>query len=205
MIFIPCYNEEITIYDVVKDYQENFPGEQIIVIDNNSTDATASEAKRAGAVVDFCGKKGKGEIFKYIFFKYPNEEFYLFTDGDGTYPGAEAKKLLEKIEKGDMITGRRQGISPLHLLYNRFVCFLINKKYHGHIHDAMTGLRIIKEPVSSIKSSGFEIETELTILFLQQQKKIMEIPVKYEKRPKNSRSKVKVFSDGQKILKFIMS
>ena len=50
-VLIPCYNEEITIEKVVKDFRRELPHADIYVYDNNSKDRTAEIAKKAGAIV----------------------------------------------------------------------------------------------------------------------------------------------------------
>jgi len=50
-VLIPCYQEELTIGKVVQDFQRELPGARIYVYDNNCTDATSANAKKAGAIV----------------------------------------------------------------------------------------------------------------------------------------------------------
>lgn len=62
VILIPCYNESATIEKVIRDYREAFPGAEIYVYDNNSTDHTDEIARKAGAIVRYERKQGKGNV-----------------------------------------------------------------------------------------------------------------------------------------------
>ena len=64
-ILIPCFNEEKTIASVVDDFRAALPEARIYVFDNNSTDNTASEARRAGAIVRFEARQGT-TIFRAV-------------------------------------------------------------------------------------------------------------------------------------------
>ena len=58
-VLIPCYNEELTVEKVIKDYQKELPEAEIYVYDNNSKDKTAEIAQRCGAIVRHEYKQGK--------------------------------------------------------------------------------------------------------------------------------------------------
>ena len=59
-VLIPCYNESITIKKVVEDFKNALPEATIYVYDNNSTDGTDEIARKAGAIVRYVSKQGKG-------------------------------------------------------------------------------------------------------------------------------------------------
>ena len=66
-VLIPCYNESITIKKVIEDYREALPEADIYVYDNNSTDGTDEIAKRAGAIVRYEYRQGKGNVIRSMF------------------------------------------------------------------------------------------------------------------------------------------
>ena len=68
-VLIPCYNEELTIEKVVKDFKRELPDADIYVYDNNSKDKTAEIARNAGAIVKHEYKQGKGNVVEEACFK----------------------------------------------------------------------------------------------------------------------------------------
>ncbi len=213
-VLIPCYNEAQTIEKVVKDYKKALPEADIYVYDNNSKDKTDSIAKKAGAIVKYEYRQGKGNVIRTMF-REIEADCYLMIDGDDTYPCEDAKKMCDLILSGkaDMVIGDRlsstyftENKRPFHNIGNKTVRFLINHLFHNDIKDIMTGYRAFSyEFVKGfpILSKGFEIETEMTIHAVDKNFKIVEVPVTYRDRPKGSESKLNTYSDGIKVLKTI--
>ena len=77
-VLLPCYNEGKTIAGVVIDFRKALPGARIYVYDNNSSDDTAEQAARAGAVVVPSRRQGKGNVVRQMFGDFPNLGFCLF-------------------------------------------------------------------------------------------------------------------------------
>lgn len=90
-ILIPCYNESITIEKVITDYKKALPEAAIYVYDNNSTDHTDEIARKAGAIVRYEYRQGKGNVIRSMF-RDIEADCYLMIDGDDTYPAENAKK-----------------------------------------------------------------------------------------------------------------
>ena len=213
-VLIPCYNEAITIKKVVEDYKEVLPEADIYVYDNNSTDGTDKIAKKAGAIVRYEYKQGKGNVIRRMF-KDIDADCYLMIDGDDTYPKENAREMCNLIldGKADMVIGDRlsstyftENKRPFHNFGNRIVRFLINKLFKNNIKDIMTGYRAFSYDFVKgfpVLSKGFEIETEMTIHAVDKNFKLVEIPVTYRDRPKGSASKLNTYSDGFKVLKTI--
>lgn len=213
-ILIPCYNEAQTIEKVITDYKKVLPNADIYVYDNNSTDGTDKIAKKAGAIVKYEYKQGKGNVIRSMF-REIKADCYLMIDGDDTYPVENAKEMCNLIleNKADMVIGDRlsstyfkENKRPFHNFGNKIVRFLINKLFNNNVKDIMTGYRSFSyEFVKSfpVLSKGFEIETEMTIHAVDKNFKIVEIPVAYRDRPKGSNSKLNTYSDGIKVLKTI--
>src|ERR1051326_8773366 len=95
-VLIPCYNEELTIRDVVGSFRAQLPHAKIYVFDNNSTDQTAAEARAAGAIIASERRQGKGYVVQSMFGRI-DADFYVMVDGDGTYPAAEIHNLLAPV------------------------------------------------------------------------------------------------------------
>lgn len=213
-VLIPCYNESQTIEKVVKDYREALPEASIYVYDNNSTDQTDEAALKAGAIVRYEYRQGKGNVIRSMF-RDIDAECYLMIDGDDTYPAENARSMVDHILSGraDMVIGDRlsstyftENKRPFHNVGNRLVRGLINTIFNSSIKDIMTGYRAFNyEFVKSfpIMSKGFEIETEMSIHALDKNFKLMEVPVTYRDRPEGSVSKLNTYKDGFRVLKTI--
>ncbi|MCI8330658.1 MAG: glycosyltransferase [Bacilli bacterium] len=213
-VLIPCYNEAKTIEKVVKDYKKVLPEADIYVFDNNSTDGTDKIAEKAGAIVKYEYKQGKGNVIRSMFRKI-EANCYLMIDGDDTYPSENAKEMCDLILEGkaDMVIGDRlsstyftENKRLFHNFGNKIVRLLINILFKNKVKDIMTGYRAFSyEFVKSfpVLSKGFEIETEMTIHAVDKNFKLVEVPVTYRDRPEGSVSKLKTYTDGIKVLKTI--
>ncbi len=213
-VLIPCYNEAKTIEKVVKDYKKALPSADIYVYDNNSKDGTDEIAKKAGAIVRYEYRQGKGNVIRTMF-RELDYDCYLMIDGDDTYPAENAKEMCDLVLSGkaDMVVGDRlsstyftENKRPFHNVGNKMVRWFINTIFKNNIKDIMTGYRAFSyEFVKGfpILSKGFEIETEMTIHAVDKNFKVVEIPVQYRDRPEGSVSKLNTVSDGIKVLKTI--
>ena len=213
-VLIPCYNESKTIEKVVKDYKKALPEADIYVYDNNSKDHTDEIAKKAGAIVKYEYRQGKGNVIRSMF-RDIDADCYLMIDGDDTYPAENAREMCDLVLNGraDMVIGDRlsstyftENKRPFHNFGNRIVRLLINKLFNNHIKDIMTGYRAFSYDFVKgfpVLSKGFEIETEMTIHAVDKNYKLVEIPVTYRDRPEGSVSKLNTYSDGMKVLKTI--
>lgn len=213
-VLIPCYNEAVTIEKVIKDYKKALPNADIYVYDNNSTDGTDKIAKKAGAIVRYEYRQGKGNVIRTMF-REIDADCYLMIDGDDTYPSENAKEMCDLVLYGraDMVIGDRlsstyfsENKRPFHNFGNRIVRFLINFLFKNKVKDIMTGYRAFsKEFVKGfpVLSKGFEIETEMTIHAVDKNFKLVEVPVDYRDRPEGSVSKLNTYSDGIKVIRMI--
>ena len=214
-VLIPCYNESKTIAKVVGDFRKQLPEADIYVYDNNSTDNTADIARRAGAIIGYEQRQGKGNVVRRMLADI-EADCYLLVDGDDTYSSVSAKEMCDSVlnEHYDMVIGDRlsstyfqENKRPFHDSGNRFVRYAINQIFHSDIKDIMTGYRALsRHLVMSVPllSEGFEIETELTINVLDNKLNIKQIPVNYKDRPVGSFSKLSTFKDGLKIIVTIL-
>lgn len=216
-VLIPCYNEELTIGKVIGDFKRELPEADLYVYDNNSTDKTSEIARESGAIVVEEYRQGKGNVVRSMFFDI-DADYYVMVDGDDTYPAEAVHELIEPLISGraDMTIGDRlsngtyenENKRAFHNFGNTLVKSLINRLYQSRINDIMTGYRgfnrlfVRSFPVTS---TGFEIETELSIHSLDKRFKIEEIPIDYRDRPSGSESKLNTFSDGIKVIKTIFT
>src|SRR6266852_6331704 len=66
-VLIPCYNEELTIREVIQDFRRELPSAEIYVFDNNSSDRTVAHAIESGAKVLCERRQGKGFVVQAMF------------------------------------------------------------------------------------------------------------------------------------------
>ena len=95
-VLIPCYNEELSIEKVIKDFKKQLPEADIYVYDNNSKDKTVEIAKNEGAIVRHEYNQGKGNVVRRMF-REVEADIYVMVDGDDTYPAEEVHKLIAPI------------------------------------------------------------------------------------------------------------
>lgn len=210
-ILIPCYNEEQTVAKVVSDFRRALPDAAIYVYNNNSTDKTAEEALKAGAIVRNEYQQGKGEVIRRMF-REVEAECYLMVDGDDTYEASDAPKLCSEVldRQADMVVGDRlsstyftENKRHFHNFGNSLVRFSINNVFHSNIKDIMTGYRAFGYDFVKtfpVLSRGFEIETEMTIHAIDKRMNIRNVVIGYRDRPEGSASKLNTVSDGFKVL-----
>lgn len=215
-VLIPCYNEELTIEKVIKDFKRELPEAEIYVYDNNSKDKTAQIAEENGAIVKHEYRQGKGNVVRSMF-RDIDADIYVMADGDDTYPAEEVHKLIEPVINGeaDMAIGDRltngtyqkENKRHFHEFGNNLVKKAINVAFKTDLKDIMTGYRVFNKlfvknmPVLSPK---FEIETEMSLHALDKKFIIKEIPIVYRDRPEGSESKLNTVSDGMKVIKTIV-
>ncbi|NMM95094.1 glycosyl transferase [Bifidobacterium sp. DSM 109957] len=212
-VLLPCYNEEITIGKVVRDFRTALPSATVYVYDNNSTDRTAEIAAAEGAVVRKEPRQGKGNVIRAMF-EDIDADVYVMADGDDTYPADAAPAMVSKVLEGyDMVIGDRlsstyfqENKRPFHNFGNRLVRGSINGLFGAHVTDIMTGYRAFNftfVKTYPVLSRGFEVETEMTIHSLNNNLRLFEMPIQYRDRPEGSVSKLDTVGDGIKVMSTI--
>ena len=220
-IVIPAFNEEITLKKTIIDYHTYLPDAAIYVIDNNSTDSTNEIAKSTieglscDGSVFFEKRQGKANAIRKAFSEI-DADIYVMVDADLTYPAKEIKKLIAPVINGkaDMVVGdrhttgsyKKENKKELHNLGNWLVRILVNMLFKAKLNDIMSGCRIFSKNFVNnypIMSTGFELETEMTIHALDKRFNIIEIPIEYKDRQGGSISKLNTIKDGAEVIKTI--
>jgi glycosyltransferase involved in cell wall biosynthesis len=210
VVAIPCYNEALTIAKVVADFRRVLPEAEIHVFDNNSSDDSVELARAAGAHVQRVPKQGKGYVCQMIFERLYADAL-IMVDGDDTYHAEDAPRLLEPVLNGeaDMVVGNRlqaasdESMVRLHQFGNRLIVGTINKMFGTAYIDILSGYRVFGPRFLEnvpVLTSGFEIETEMTLQALEAGLAVIELPVSYRSRPQGSQSKLRTWSDGYRIM-----
>lgn len=215
-VLIPCYNESLTVARVVTDWKTALPEATVYVYDNNSTDGTDELARAAGAVVRYEYRQGKGHVIRRMF-REIDARVYVMVDGDDTYPADNAREMVDLVlhRQADMVVGDRLSSTyftankrRFHNFGNSLVRTAINALFRSDVKDIMTGCRAFSyEFVKTfpVLSTGFEIETEMTIHALDKNMKIDHVLIPYCDRPQGSHSKLNTLRDGLRVLRTVVS
>jgi glycosyltransferase involved in cell wall biosynthesis len=211
-VLVPCHNEAATVGSVVREFCRYLPNSQVYVYDNASTDATAALAREAGAQVRHEPLLGKGNVVRRMLADI-EADVYVLVDGDGTYDAASAPRLVNHLlDNGlDMVNCSRAAVAqsafrPGHAFGNRLLSGIVTRVFGSRLGDILSGYRVMSYRfVKSFPalSSGFEIETELTVHALELRVPMAELPAPYRERPSGSASKLRTLRDGMRILQLI--
>ncbi|MEA3079605.1 MAG: hypothetical protein QOF05_1013 [Sphingomonadales bacterium] len=211
-VLLPCYNEEAAIAATVAGFRAALPDATIYVYDNNSRDRTREVAAKAGAVVRSERQQGKGHVVRRMFADV-DADVYLMADGDLTYDPGAAPAMVDLLlaEQLDMVVGTRRheekdAYRRGHALGNRVFTGLLSGLFGRSFSDIFSGYRVFSRRfVKSfpVLSSGFEIETEISVHALELRMPVGELETAYAARPEGSQSKLSTYSDGWRILKTI--
>ncbi len=212
-VVVPCHNEAATIAKVVGDFAVALPDAAIHVFDNNSRDATAAQARAAGAQVHAVGLQGKGNVVRRAFADV-EADIYVMVDGDDTYDASAAPALVERLlaEGLDMVVGARRdqaqaAYRPGHRVGNVLLTRCAGLLFGRSFDDMLSGYRVFsRRYVKSFAAhaQGFETETELAVHALQLRMPVAEVATAYGVRPEGSQSKLNTWRDGWRILMTIV-
>lgn len=212
-VLVPCHNEASAIAGVVQQFRLNLPAAIIYVYDNCSTDGTAQVAAINGAMVRAEPLLGKGNVIRRMFADV-EADIYLMVDGDGTYDAAAAPGMVDRLIRDglDMVNCARvpaaDGVyRPGHRFGNRILTGLVTRVFGERVKDMLSGYRVMSRRfVKSFPalSTGFEIETEITVHALELRVPIAEVSAPYFVRSLGSASKLRTVGDGMRILRLII-
>lgn len=208
-VLVPCYNEEAAIGKVVADFRQALPRAAVYVYDNNSNDRTREVAAAAGAVVRQEPQQGKGHVVRRMFADI-EADVYVLVDGDDTYDASRAPVFVQRLldETLDLVNVARSSEATMehrrgHRFGNRLLSGMVAWIFGDRFRDMLSGYKIFSRRfVKSFPalSSGFEIETELTVHALELDMPLAEEEAPYSERAEGSESKLNTVSDGIRIL-----
>jgi glycosyltransferase involved in cell wall biosynthesis len=212
-VLVPCHNEASAVAQVVQEFRRHLPAALIYVYDNGSMDDTAQIARASGAIVRTEPLLGKGNVVRRMFADV-EADIYLMVDGDGTYDASAAPGLVERLVRDglDMVNCARvpaaDGVyRPGHKFGNRILTGLVARVFGERLKDMLSGYRVMSRrfvKTFPALSTGFEIETEITVHALELRAPIAEISAPYFIRPRGSASKLRTIGDGTRILRLIV-
>ena len=191
---IPAFNEEASIPVVLESIQriikERGLQAECIVVDDGSTDHTAAVAASHGArVISIPMNVGYGTALKRGIEAAAHPRIVI-TDADGSYPLDFAPELLSRLERFDLVIGRRTGTTyyrslltyPFRLAYLLLVWFVVGRR----VPDPNSGLRAFRrEAVQEflpVMCAGFSFSTSMTTLFLLSGRTVDYVAIPYHRR-----------------------
>ena len=194
-VIIPAFNEEKSIAKVIAEIPDFV--EEIVVVNNNSTDQTVQTATKAGATVLTEKSKGYGYAclkgIDYLSQKNKTPDILVFLDGDFSDFPQELKKVIQPIleDSADFVVGarvkelrERGSLTPQQVFGNWLACFLMRILYQSSFTDLGPFRAIrwstLEELQMSDKTYGWTIEMQLKVL--RQKITYQELPVSYRKR-----------------------
>jgi glycosyltransferase involved in cell wall biosynthesis len=195
-VVIATLNEEEGIGPTLGELQNVLKYPYLLVVDGNSIDRTIEIAKNMGADVLLQEGKGKGAaMFQGIKKINHGSRYVVFTDADYTYPAEYIPKMIEIMDHdpnigmviGNRFEGKnnRSNLTNPFYLGNKILAIAHNILNGVRLGDPLSGLRVIRAEILErwkLKSTGFEVETELNFLVEREGYKISEIPIDYRSR-----------------------
>lgn len=209
-LIIPCFNEEKGIKKILE--QRSLFIDQVIVIDNNSTDRTSEVSKKLGAQVIFEKRRGYGQAY-LSGFKAAQGDIIVTMDGDNSYPVKEIYKLIDSLlnKEADFISGcrfplqQKQSMGFLNRLGNFILTLFFLVLTFKKIRDSLSGMWVFKKRVLSeirLKSKGMPLSPEIKMeAILNKNIKFKEVPISYSERI--GQVKLNRWKDGLIILLFL--
>jgi glycosyltransferase involved in cell wall biosynthesis len=216
-IVMPCLNEEESVAACVTQalaWIDNSPySGEVIVVDNNSTDQSASVASAAGARVVAETQPGYGAAL-IKGFASARGRYLVMGDCDGTYDFSRLTDLISPLDDGvEMVVGNRltpdlaPGAMPWphRFLGTPLISWVVRVFGGAHITDSQCGLRSIrKDSYESLrlKSPGMEFASEMILKAMRGGLEITEVDIPYNVR--TGESKLSTFRDGWRHLRFLL-
>lgn len=215
-VVIPTLNEEENIAGVIRELSQ-IGCRNILVIDGNSRDRTVEVAKEFGVDVIPQNGRGKGSALRQAFsHDRLDGDVVVIMDADGSMNPKEILLFIETLDSGaDLVKGSRflrygysEDMSLIRRIGNRFFVLLVNRFWAANYTDLCYGFGAfrkdaIKKLLPHLKSTNFEIETEVFVKAKKLGLKVVEVP-SIEFRRRHGKSNLSIFKDGFRILKTII-
>jgi glycosyltransferase involved in cell wall biosynthesis len=211
-VVIPAFNEEKSIAQVIRSVSAHVPQARILVIDDGSTDATAVQARTAGAdVISHPLNKGNGAAVKTAL-RTISGGLVAILDADGQHDASDLPRLFSALNKYDLAVGARQfkgsAGSFLRNLGNIILSKLASFLSEQHIPDLTSGFRAFKHDIASkylhIYPNGYSFPSTSTLSFITAGYNVIFVPTNVRERHPSTESKLHPFRDGFRFLMFIM-
>ena len=213
---MPCLNEARTLKKCIMDAQgflrrKHISGE-VIVVNNDSTDESATIAKKYGARVIREKRRGYGRALR-TGFKAARGEYIIMGDCDRTYDFAHMTRMWKKMQTCDLVVGDRfkayqekGAMSLSHKIGVKVLSWLGRRRFKTNVYDFHCGIRGMRRSAIErlkFRTTGMEFATEMIALASLNGLRIKQIPVDYLKSVKGRRPKLHTIRDGFRHLDYI--
>jgi glycosyltransferase involved in cell wall biosynthesis len=205
LVFIPAWNEEASVAEVIGDVREHLPGADVLVVDDGSGDATAARAHEAGALVaSLPFNQGLGAALQtgYLYALREGYDNCAHLDSDGQHPAAEVGRLLAEVaaDRADLVIGSRyseaggdvggaDGEDYRPTLSRRIGTnvfrFFLTLATRQRFTDTTSGMRAANRRVMALFSQSYSpdfAEIESLQLAVRQGLRVEEVPVRMLER-----------------------
>ena len=206
-IIIPVYNEVGNISEIIKRVQAQGLANEIIVVDDGSTDGTRDILKELNGreklrvILHECNQ-GKGAAV-VTGFNAAQGDILLIQDADLEYDPRDYPHLLQPLEEGlaDVVYGSRFLGGPRrvamfwHMIANKLLTYMTNILYDTILTDMETGYKVFRKEViknMKIRAKRFDFEPEVTAKILKRHYRIFEVPITFNPRDYSQGKKIKL-------------
>jgi glycosyltransferase involved in cell wall biosynthesis len=207
-VIIPCFNEVASIEEVLNRVEAVGLANEIIIVDDGSTDGTHEVLARIEAqnrpnvrIIYHERNQGKGAAV-VTGFKAATSDVFLIQDADFEYDPREYGMLLKPLEEGiakvvygsRFLGGPRKAMNFWNMVANRSLTFATNILYNAILSDMETCYKVFRAEVVQgmlIRSRRFDFEPEVTAKVLKQGIRIYEVPISYNGREWHEGKKIK--------------
>jgi glycosyltransferase involved in cell wall biosynthesis len=201
-LIMPAYNEKEAVKDVLSGYNNLGIFDEVIVIDNNSTDGTGEKASKLGARVVKELKQGYGHAC-IRGLKEAKGDLIILTECDGTFRPEDVSRLLKHIEDHDMVIGSRVNRKLNHpkanvdwvIRWGNFVLAKVMQIFYSVgarcnvplLNDVGCTFRVIRKTsldkfIDRLRIGGEDFTPELTFEALKANAAIIQVPISYQPR-----------------------
>jgi glycosyltransferase involved in cell wall biosynthesis len=202
LVFIPAWNEEASVAEVIADVRKALPQADVLVVDDGSTDATAARARECGALVaSLPFNQGLGAALQtgYLYALREGYDCCAHLDADGQHPAAEVARLLAEVtaDRADLVIGSRyrdpaaeMGGDEYRPTISRRIGtsvfrFFLTLATRQRFTDTTSGMRAANRRVMSLFSENYSpdfAEIESLQLAVRQGLRVEEVPVRMLER-----------------------
>ncbi len=206
LVFIPAWNEEASVTEVIADVREHIPEADVLVVDDGSTDATSKRARGAGAMVaPLPFNQGLGAALQtgYLYALREGYDCCAHLDSDGQHPASEVARLLAEVvaDEADLVIGSRYhgdgGPDDLDVdgddyrptisrrIGTNVFRFFLTLATRQRFTDTTSGMRAANRRVMALFSENYSpdfAEIESLQLAVRQGLRVEEVPVRMLER-----------------------